>query len=158
MQVQDVMTKQVRSCTPDESLEQAAQYMWHHDCGCLPVCQNGADGSIRTIGMITDRDICMCALFQRKSLAELRVSDAMANQVLFCQPHDNLEQAERIMRARQIRRLPVVETRTGRLLGLVSLADLARVATHDSNMGTRQQAEMEVCGTLASICSPHLAS
>lgn len=158
MQIQDVMTKQVRYCEPDDSLEQAAQYMWSHDCGCLPVCQNGIDGSYRTIGMITDRDICMCALFERKSLSELRVSNAMANQVLFCQPQDNLEQAERIMRARRVRRLPVVEARTGQLVGLVSLADLARVANHDANMGTRQQAEAQVCDTLASICVPYGAA
>jgi CBS domain-containing protein len=58
--------------------------MWDHDCGCLPVC--GGDGATRVVGVITDRDICMHALFQSKPLQELRVSEGMAKQVQVCRP------------------------------------------------------------------------
>jgi hypothetical protein len=42
--------------------------MWNHDCGVLPVI--GANGAARVVGMITDRDICMCAYFQGKPIGE----------------------------------------------------------------------------------------
>jgi CBS domain-containing protein len=156
MQVHDVMTKEVQCCVPDDSLERAARYMWDRDCGSLPVCQTASDGDYRTIGMITDRDICMCALFQGRPLAELRVSDAMTKKVISCQPNDELTQAERLMREQRIRRLPVTDAGSGRLQGVISLADVARVATHETNVGIRQQAEMEVCDTLVSICTPRM--
>jgi hypothetical protein len=41
--------------------------MWEHDCGCLPVCVEGASGAPRVIGMLTDRDICMAACFQGRN-------------------------------------------------------------------------------------------
>lgn len=64
MRVDDLMTKQVFSCRPEDSLEHAAQLMWDHDCGCLPVCAGASNGAGKTIGVITDRDICMNALFR----------------------------------------------------------------------------------------------
>lgn len=149
MQVEDVMTKLVQCCSADDTLEHAAQLMWQHDCGCLPVCRGPGDSGYRAIGVVTDRDICMCALFRHKPLAELRVSDAMATRVLACQPGDSVEHAERMMRDEQIRRLPVVNSE-GNLLGLISLADLAREATRPAQM----QAEVQVCDTLAAICAP----
>jgi CBS domain-containing protein len=55
--------------------------------------------------VITDRDICMSALFQGKPLRELRVEDATARQLLACRPEDSLVRAEQTMRDARIRRL-----------------------------------------------------
>lgn len=149
MQVKELMTQQVQSCGPEASLERAAQLMWDYDCGCIPVC--AGDGAGQPIGVVTDRDICMSALFQGKPLRELRVSDAMAKQLLSCRPEDSLEQAEKAMRAAHIRRLPVVDDQ-GRLVGMLSLADLAREAARDR----RQLSEGEVNMTFAAICEPNV--
>lgn len=148
MEVGEVMTTQVQSCAPEDSLEHAAQLMWEHDCGCLPVC-TGSDGETRTIGVITDRDICMCALFEGAPLSQLRVTQAMAKQVLGCQPDDSLEQAARVMQGARVRRLPVLSAR-GDLLGMVSLADLAREAERE-----RREAAVSAIGhTFAAIVEP----
>jgi CBS domain-containing protein len=147
MQVKELMTQQVQSCGPEASLERAAQLMWDYDCGCLPVCA----GEGVPIGVITDRDICMCALFQGKPLRELRVSDAMAKQLLTCRPEDSVENAEKAMQAAHVRRLPVVDDRGG-LVGLLSLADLARAAARDR----RTLSEREVNMTFAAICEPNV--
>ncbi|MEA3181675.1 MAG: hypothetical protein QOI59_5198 [Gammaproteobacteria bacterium] len=96
MRVDGIMNKPVQTCRPDDSLQYAAQLMWDHDCGCVPVCSS--DGVRRTIGVITDRDICMGALFQGKPLQELRVGDAMARQLLACRPESSLREAEQAMR------------------------------------------------------------
>lgn len=57
MRVKELVTQQIQSCRPDDSLALAAQLMWDHDCGCIPVC--AGDGTSRTIGMITDRDFAI---------------------------------------------------------------------------------------------------
>jgi CBS domain-containing protein len=123
--------------------------MWDYDCGCIPVCAGAGVG--QPIGVVTDRDICMCALFQGKPLRELRVSDAMAKQLLTCRPEDSLEKAEKAMQAAHIRRLPVVDDEGG-LVGMLSLADLARAAARDR----RKLSEGEVNMTFAAICEPNV--
>ena len=157
MRVEDLMTKQVQFCGPDDSLEHAAQLMWHHNCGCLPVCTGDGNGANRTVGMITDRDICMSALFQRRALRELRVSDAMAQQVLTCHSGDTLGHAEKVMRGGQIRRLPVLDDE-GSLIGMISLADLAREAARESPRARKNITETAVGHTLAVICAPSVQS
>jgi CBS domain-containing protein len=125
--------------------------MWDHDCGCLPVADG--DGVTRVVGVITDRDICMCALFQSKPLQELRVSDAMAKQVQTCRPSDSLADAEKTMREARIRRLPVVDEE-GALVGMISLADLAQEAARERAATSQEITETEVSDTLAAICQP----
>jgi CBS domain-containing protein len=151
MRVEQLMTKTVQSCRPDDSLEHAAQLMWSYDCGCLPVCT--ADGVSYVVGVVTDRDICMSALFQGKPLRDLRVADAMAKRLVTCHPGDGLARAETAMRKAQIRRMPVVDEENA-LVGIVSLADLAREADREQTAPHPQVTEEEVADTLAAICVP----
>lgn len=153
MHVKEIMTAQVQSCRPEDSLERAARLMWDHDCGCLPVCSGGSNGASWTVGVITDRDICMNVLFQGKPMRDLRVGDAMAKEVRVCRPDDSIAQAEKIMQEARIRRLPVVEA-TGALVGMVSLADLARQAARERTRPRKDVTEGEVGDTLAAICQP----
>jgi CBS domain-containing protein len=156
MHVRDVMTTHVRPCTPEDSLAHAAQLMWQYDCGCIPVCTSVGQSAEHVLGMITDRDICMCALFEGRPLGELRVNQAMTTQVRCCEPNDTLELAERFMTEGRIRRLPVVNA--GReLVGLISLADLARdAATLGSNFTPAQKEaeKQQVFHVLAAVSSP----
>jgi CBS domain-containing protein len=117
----------------------------------LPVA--GGDGITRVVGVITDRDICMCALFKNKPLQELRVSDAMAKQVQTCRPSDSLADAEKTMREARIRRLPVIGDE-GALVGMISLADLAQEAARERAATSQEITETEVGDTLAAICEP----
>ncbi|MFO7324197.1 MAG: CBS domain-containing protein [Pseudomonadota bacterium] len=151
MQVEHLMSKQVVCCSPEDSLSRAAQLMWDHDCGCLPVCTG--NGASRVSGVITDRDICMSALFQGRPLAELKVADAMSRQVYTCRPTDSLADVERIMSEARIRRLPVVDAE-GSLVGMITLADLAREAERESTYPRRAISGQEIGLTLASICQP----
>jgi CBS domain-containing protein len=150
MRVQDLMTKEIYSCHPEDSVEQAAQLMWDHDCGWLPVCTR-PNGTSQVIGVITDRDICMNALFCGNPLKDLRVSGAMAKEVRSCHADDTLAIAESTMRSARVRRLPVVDD-TGALLGMISLADLAREAARERHRHHRKVTETEVGDTLAAIC------
>jgi len=151
MRVEQLMTKQVTTCKPDDTLEHAAQLMRDHDCGCLPVCAgNGVD---RVTGVITDRDICMSALFQSKPLRELHVADAMSKQVRVCRPADSTFDVEQTMREARIRRLPVVDEQ-GAIAGMITLADLAREAQREQTFPSPDITGNEIGVTLASICQP----
>lgn len=151
MRIQDIMHSQVSSCAAEDSLEHAAQLMWENDCGALPV--SVGEGINRVIGMITDRDIAMNALFQHKTLADLHVKDAMSKSIETCRPSDSLAQAEKIMREARIRRLPVLDG-SGSLVGIVSLADLAREASRERMRDRKDLTETEICSTLAAIVKP----
>ena len=150
MLVEQLMTRTVQSCGPEDSLEHAAQLMWQHDYGCLPVCSDAA--SSRVVGVVTDRDICMCALFEGKPLHDLRVAQAMANRLVVCRPDDALAEAETIMRRARVRRMPVTDY-NNKLVGLISLADLAREANREQTLPHREVTEVEVTATLAAICA-----
>ena len=151
MRVEQLMARPVQSCRAEDTLARAAQLMWDHDCGSLPVC--GGNGVTRVVGVITDRDICMCALFQNKPLQELRVSEAMAKQVQVCRPSDTLADAEKAMRETRIRRLPVIDEQDA-LVGMISLADLAQEAARERAATSQEITETEVGDTLAAICAP----
>ncbi len=148
MQVERLMTRQVTSCSPGDTLERAAQLMWDSDCGSLPVCSG--DGASRVVGMITDRDICMSALFQKKPLRELSVSEAMAKQLISCKASDALADVEKTMREAKVRRLPVVDDQ-GALIGIIGIADLAREAARERTYASQEITESEVGDTLAAI-------
>lgn len=152
MRIEQLMTKQVRTCRPDDTLERAAQIMWDYDCGSIPVCSG--DGVSKAVGMITDRDIAMCAMFHPKPLRELPVSEAMSRNLRVCRPTDSVENAESVMRDAQVRRLPVVDSE-GRVIGMISLADLASEAARECAPGASKEiTETEVGDTLAAICQP----
>jgi CBS domain-containing protein len=153
MRVSELMSRQVQSCRPGDSLEQVARIMWEYDCGGVPVC--AGNGITRVVGVITDRDICMCALLQGRPLRELSVSTALADRKLHaCQPGDSLDRAERMMREARVRRLPVVDA-AGSLVGMLSLADIAREASREQSLEHREVTELEVNETLAAICRPN---
>lgn len=145
------MKTEVGACRPFDSVDRSAKLMWERDCGAVPV----VDQEGRAIAMLTDRDICMAALTQGRSLAEIHVSSAMSRRLWSCHPQDDVKEAEKMMRAHQVRRLPVVDA-DGKLVGVLSISDLARVAV--SSKGGRAKksavAASEVGQTLGAISSP----
>jgi CBS domain-containing protein len=154
MTIERIMSREVHHCRPDHTLDYAASQMWEHDCGCLPVCANGDDAEPRVIGMLTDRDVCMAALFQGKPLHELKVADAMSRDIRVAKIDDRPEDVELLMREQRIRRVPVTDD-AGALVGIVSLADFARAArARATARKSGAFSERDVGHTLAAICEP----
>jgi CBS domain-containing protein len=151
MKVEDLMTTDVGACRPFDTIDRSAKVMWERDCGAVPV----VDQEGRAIAMLTDRDVCMAALTQGRALGEIHVSSAMSRKLWSCRPQDDVKQAEKTMRTHQVRRLPVVDAE-GKLVGLLSISDLARAAV--SGKGTRAKkkpvAASDVGETLGAISSP----
>jgi CBS domain-containing protein len=143
MKTEDLMTRNVATCRPDDSLEQAAQLMWECDVGCVVV----VDGQQKPVGMITDRDLAMAAYTQGALLRDIRVETVMATNVWACSVNTSLKEIEDKMRTAQVRRLPVVDSH-GVLVGIVTLGDIARSA-HSSPLRLTELPGLAT--TLASI-------
>jgi len=120
--VAEVMNKMVRCVRENDSLSAAAKVMWDCDCGAVPVLSQIGE---RPVGMITDRDICMATWSRDSAPSAIPVSSAMSKNLYYCAPTDDITVAESIIRTKQIRRLPVIDS-SGRLVGILSLADVAR--------------------------------
>lgn len=150
MKVKDLMTADVMCCADYNTLNTAAQMMWENDIGCVPVVNH--EGHV--IGMLTDRDICMSAYTQGVPLTGATVTSAMSREIFSCAADDDIRAVEKLMREKQVHRLPVVD-RKGRPVGLISLNDIARAAAKEvETKQARQVSDSEVAQVLASVCAP----
>lgn len=118
-QVSDVMTRGVRTLSPDDSLRLAAQAMEEMEIGSIPVC----DGQ-RLLGMVTDRDLVVRGVAQGLAPESATLREVMSPRVQWCYEDQSIEEAAQLMCDAQIRRLPVVD-HDKRLVGLLSLGDMA---------------------------------
>jgi CBS domain-containing protein len=126
MQVRDVMSTNVQSCSNQDSLSSVASKMQNSDIGALPVVENN-----QIVGMVTDRDMVIRGLTNGNGNDSIQ--NVMSNNIITISPTASLEEASQLMSQHQIRRLPVVEN--GSLVGMVSLGDLAIREQANQNAG-----------------------
>jgi CBS domain-containing protein len=125
------MTREVRIANPGQSIREVARIMAEIDAGVMPVGDND-----RLVGMITDRDIAIRAVAEGKG-PDTPVRDVMSTeQVLYCFEDDDIAQVAKNMGEQQVRRLPVV-SREKRLVGIVSLGDVAQSEARSANKAVK---------------------
>jgi len=137
MIVRDVMTQGAECVSPTTSLQEAARKMKDLDVGPLPVCEND-----RLVGMVTDRDITVRAVAEGCDPRTATVKEVMTPDVFYCFEDQDVQQAANLMKQNQVRRL-VVLNRDKRLVGIVSLGDLA-VETGDEHLTGRTLEEVSL--------------
>jgi CBS domain-containing protein len=120
MKISDIMTERVVSVGQDEPVAAAARLLKRHNVGALPVC----DSSGRLRGLVTDRDIVLRCVAMDEDPQTVRTGDIMSRGIVTAEPTDSVERATQLMSQDQIRRLPVTDN--GRIVGFLSLGDLAR--------------------------------
>jgi CBS domain-containing protein len=119
MKIRDIMSKDVRLTSPDETIQTAAQAMADADAGVLPISEND-----RLVGMVTDRDIAIRAVAKALDPQTTRVREIMSPEVKYCYDDEDVNHVVQNMAELQVRRLPVVN-RDKRLVGIVSVGDIA---------------------------------
>lgn len=119
MKISEIMTRDVCLARPDHSVEDVARRMLAIDAGWLPVGE--AD---QLVGAVTDRDIAVRAIGQGKG-PKTPVSEVMSPDIKFCFEDEDSAHVAQNMGELQVRRLPVLN-RSKRLVGIVSLADIAQ--------------------------------
>jgi CBS domain-containing protein len=123
--IRDVMTPDPRTVKPSDTVVDAARAMREDDFGAAVVEDNG---NIR--GLLTDRDIVVRAVAEGRDLSQTKVADVASEDVATVTPDQDVHDAIRLMREKNVRRLPVVED--GKPVGIVSLGDLAMERDPDS--------------------------
>ena len=121
MKLSEIMTRDVVIMQPDDSLQSAAKKMRDFNIGFLPVC----DGD-ELLGVISDRDLTVRALADGMDVNIMLGRDLMTTPVIYCYEDQDVREAAQIMEENQIRRLVVLSREGKRLVGVVSLGDLAR--------------------------------
>src|SRR5262245_19709030 len=102
--VKEIMTRDVQVIHPDHTLQEAAEKMKALNVGPLPVCEEG-----RLIGIITDRDITVRATAEGTDSWTEKVRDVMTREVVYCYEDHNVQDAARLMKDNQVRRLVVLD-------------------------------------------------
>lgn len=147
MKVKEIMTANAKACTPASTLGEAAGLMWQNDCGIVPVVAEGD----RLIGLVTDRDICMAAMFKNRDLSNISVEEVISGKVFTCKPEDDVHTVLETMREYKVRRLPVVAA-DGKLEGIVSLNDLVLKAEKPNAKQVPELSYDDVMHIQKSIC------
>jgi CBS domain-containing protein len=116
--IREVMTSDPRTVSASATLEDAAREMGRDDIGAVLVEDNGS-----LAGILTDRDIVVRAIAERKDPSSTKVGDVASRDVASLTPDQTVEEAIKIVREQNVRRIPVVQD--GRPAGIVSIGDLA---------------------------------
>ena len=116
MSIADVMTVQLVTVGPEETVRHAVRQMAERNIGAVAVCDDG-----RLLGIFTERDVLHLAGSQ-PGFTERRVAEVMTARPAAVAPDDPIVEVAQLMRDRSIRHLPVVQD--GRLLGIVSARDV----------------------------------
>ena len=124
----DVMTRNPKTVTRESSIREAAVIMRDENCGVVPV----SDAAGRLEGLLTDRDIVVRELVS-ETFAQRRVQDVMTDDISAVTEDEPLTSVLDLMGRKQIRRVPVVD-RNDRLLGIISMADIANRADYDEDL------------------------
>jgi CBS domain-containing protein len=125
--VQDAMTSNPTTVSPDTPASEAARTMRSEDTGIVPIVEGE-----RLVAVITDRDLTLTIVAEGRD-ANTPVGELASKDLVTIDPQQSLEEAARLMAEHQVRRLPVVEA-DGRLVGILAQKDLADTG-HDSLTG-----------------------
>jgi CBS domain-containing protein len=117
--LKDIVTRDPHVISPDAMICEAGRIMKDCDVGMLPVC----DGQ-RLVGVVTDRDLAIRAVAERRDPLKTKVSDVMTRGICWCFEDQSLEEVASLMEEKKIRRMAVVD-RDKRLVGIASLGDFA---------------------------------
>jgi CBS domain-containing protein len=137
--VADVMTRGVRSMSPQDTVVLAAQAMDELNVGVIPVCEGD-----KLVGMVTDRDIVVRGVAQEVDTASMRLADVMSTNVRCATEDEDVDDVLDEMARNQIRRMPVVD-RKEHLVGIISLGDIAAKTSDE---------EMDLAHSLGEISEP----
>jgi CBS domain-containing protein len=118
--IQDIMTRDVQTISPQETVQRAAQLMDELNVGAIPVTEGD-----KLVGMITDRDITVRSTAAGQAPGSTKVEEVMSTDVRTCTSGQSVDEVLGQMGDVQIRRIPVLDEQSHQVIGIVSLGDVA---------------------------------
>jgi len=138
VKVKQIMTTDVSTVSPSDTVTKAASIMGQLNVGSVPVTDNN-----KVVGIVTDRDIILRGVAKGND-SNQKISEVMTTNIKCATPEMDIHTVADIMAENQVRRLPVVESDI--LVGIVAIGDLAvenileneaGEALHNISMGVR---------------------
>ena len=117
--------REVVTVPPEATVFEIADAMDEHSIGCVVV----TDAADRPLGIVTDRDLVLRVVAAGRDAEKTRARDVMSGNLATAATTENLPRVIEIMRARGVRRLPLVEH--GRVAGIVTLDDIVAELASD---------------------------
>ncbi|MCK4304993.1 MAG: CBS domain-containing protein [Candidatus Eisenbacteria sp.] len=127
------------SISPRSLVFEALQMMAEKDVGALLVLEEG-----QVVGVFSERDYARKVVLEGKSSKTVPVSDLMTKRIIFVGPEETIDTCMKLMTAKRIRHLPVLDD--GRLIGLVSVGDVVKRIISDQEF-TIQELEKYITGS-----------
>jgi CBS domain-containing protein len=144
MQAAELCNRQVVTASRDMSIPEAARLMRDRHVGSLVVTET-KEGRVIPVGILTDRDIVVEIVSRDISLNEVTVGDIMTYALLKVAEDENIFDVAQRMRARGVRRVPVV-SRLGDLIGIIAADDILELLSEELSLLSRittREAEQE---------------
>jgi CBS domain-containing protein len=126
MKVREIMTTNVECVEPGTTVIELAQKMKTLDVGFLAICEND-----RVIGTVTDRDIVLRAVASGRDLHMCIAREVITPEVYWSFEDDDVKDVAQKMREKDVRRMLILN-KDKRLVGVVSLGDIAKVEEKES--------------------------
>jgi CBS domain-containing protein len=127
LEVVDIMVNKVITIPSDATVKEAARIMNKHEIGCLIAVKKGD-----ALGIITERDLLKKIVEQTKSPQKTKVREIMSKRLIVGAPQMEVADAVRLMLQKKIKKLPIIKD--GKMVGLVTLTDIARTARIEPQM------------------------
>lgn len=122
LMVNEIMTRNVRTVTPQASIAQAVSLISQYKIGCVVVVEEG-----KPIGILTDGDVLQRIEKNHPDINSTKARSWMTHPIVEISPNSSVEEAMAIMRNRNVKKLPV--TSEGSLVGILTSNDIFRASS-----------------------------
>jgi signal-transduction protein with cAMP-binding, CBS, and nucleotidyltransferase domain len=144
MNAGELCNRDVVTATRETTISEAARLMRDQHVGSLVVVETSPEG-VEPVGILTDRDIVIEVIAEGVAIDAVTVGDIMSYALLRVQEQDSVFDTAQRMRARGVRRVPVIDG-NGRLAGILAVDDILELLSEELSLLTRvtaREAEQE---------------
>ncbi len=129
MPINEICNREVIIVQPGDTVLEAAKLMRQHHVGDVVVVDDR--GGVRVpVGIVTDRDIVVEVMAPELDPMAITGGDIMVPELATMKENTGVFEAIRYMRAKGVRRLPVVDE-SGGLVGILALDDLLELLAEE---------------------------
>lgn len=110
----------VITAKPDQTVLEAVSTMVENKVGSVLV----VDADNKPLGIFTERDLMRVLTQHKENSVNVKVSEAMTEDMIVCSLEDQLEQVRSIMTEERVRHVPIMSD--GTIAGMISIGDIVK--------------------------------
>lgn len=135
MKAGELCNREVVTATREMSILDAARLMRDYHVGSLIIVES-TENRKEAVGILTDRDIVIEVIAEAVELDEVTIGDVMSYALLKVSEEESVFETAQRMRARGVRRVPVISD-AGELVGILALDDILSLLSEELSLLTK---------------------